>query len=411
MSNPDRLWAVEYEAESAFGEATATFATHRLPVTGMPDFTGLKHPNLRPEFAGQYLQNNFAPIVSTMDGSTFTIKMYLAGHGAATSGATSVVEPEVFLGLVFGNTSVVSAASGTTLTGGTATAPTTTASDTFLDGSLCRIGALGDGDGEGQFYAVASHVTTTLTVLNDLAGAPVNGAVLYSAVNMYIPEDPTDVAVTSVRMRVLTGNLQYLLHGCYPMSAKFTGLNVGEVPMVEIQFGVARWSLTTGGTFPSTVSSNNYTPAANAAGTLIVQTVGTTTRSARSFRDLSIDFTLGHAALRGPGGIGAYQTVIGCKRQPCTATITWTEDADAATTTPALNTLFESTAGVYILLTLSSIATKAVGFFMPRCYAYGDRPVQIADNGVNRLRVTFTAATGPTTTTNLESSAFRFAFS
>lgn len=409
MSNPDRLRALEYEAEASFAEDVSTFATHRLPVLEGSTLD-IKHPNLRPEFSMQRLQEGFAPISGTMDGSTITFRMYLAGHGAATSGATSVAEPEVFLGLVWGNTSVVSASSGDTITGGTAAVPTTTGASGFTAGSLCRIGTLGDGDGNGQFAAVGTHSSNSLTLLTAIDGAPANGAVLYSAVNMYVPEDPTDVSVTSVRFRYLTGNLQYQLHGCYPMSMKFSGLNTGQVPIVELQFGIARWTLTTGGTFPSTVTSNNYVPASNAAGSMFVQDVGTTTRALQTFRDLSIDFTLGHTPLMGPGGIGAYQGTVGCVRQPSTCTISWTVDADAATTTPALDTLFGSTTGKHILVTLSPIATKAVAFYFPRVFFYGDRPTQITDGGVNRLRVTGTAATGPTTTSNLTLSAVRLAF-
>lgn len=409
MSNPARKVALEYEEESAFAEAVATFATHRLPILeGLA--LDLKHPNLRPEFAGQYLQDNFAPISSTMSGSSFTMRMYMAGHGAATSGATSVAEPETFLGLVLGNTALVSASSGDTITGGTASVPTTTGANGFAAGSLCRIGTLGDGDGDGQFYAVASHATNDLTLLTDMPGAPANGAVLYSAVNLYIPEDPTDVSVTSLRFQFLTGNLQYRMHGCYPTSVRFTGLNTGQVPIVEITFGVARWTLTASGTFPSTVSSNNYTPAACAAGSLFVQTVGTTTRATHVFRDLSIDYTHGHTPLMGPGGVGAYQEIVGCVRQPSTIALSFTVDADAATTTPTLNTLFDNATGVHVLYTLNTIATKAVGFYFPRMFAYGDRPVQINDNDVNRLRITLTAARGPTTTTNLTSSAMRIAY-
>lgn len=408
MSNPSRLAELSYESEASFAVDTSTFATHRLPILEALTLD-LKHDNLRPEFVGQYLQDNFAPITSTMAGSSFTFRMYLAGHGAATSGATSVDAVETFIGLLLGNTALVSASAGTTLTGGTAAVPTTTASGTFAAGSLARIGTLGDTDGNGQFVAIGTHVANDLTLLTEIDGAPQNGAVLYSAVNQYIPEDPTDVAVTSLRFRYQTGNLKYQMHGCYPMSIKITGLNTGQIPVMEVQMGVARFSLTTGGTFPSTVTSNNYTPAANAAGSLFAQTVGTTTRSLRTFRDLTIDITYGHTALEGPGGVGAYQTVVGCVRQPWTVVWSWTEDADAATTTPALNTLFESTTGIHLLLTLSTIATKAMGFYTPRAFAYGARPIQFQDNGVNRLRVSFTAARGPTVTNNLTSSAFRWA--
>jgi hypothetical protein len=409
MSNPAQLGAVEYEAESAFGEATATFATHRIPILGPPDLSGLKHPNITPENVQQYLQGGSAPIVGVMDGSTFKTRMYLAGHGSSTSGATSVDPIETFLGLVLGNVPVVSASAGTTLTGGTITVPTTTASGTFLAGSLAPIGALGDGDGEGQMYAIASHSAQDLTLLTDMPGAPANGAVLYSAVNLYLPEDPTDAGVTSVRFRVMTGNLRYLLHGCYPTAFTLSGLSTGQVPICEITWGVARWTLSTGGTFPSTVTSNAYTPASNAAGSMFIQDVGTSTRATQTFRDLQIAVTLGHVPLMGPGGVGAYQGVVGCVRQPTKIEITWTGDADTVTTSPGLNTIFDSTTGKHILISLSTFNGKRVGLYFPKVFFRNDRPVQFNDGGVNRLRVTGEAHTGPTNTSNLTLSAMRIA--
>src|SRR6185437_3387009 len=86
-------------------------------------------------------------------------------------GATASTDLPTLLGFVFG-TSGVSAANGTTATAGTATAITTAASGTFAAGSLCRVGALGDGRGGGQFAAILSHVTTTLTLLTAIGGSP-----------------------------------------------------------------------------------------------------------------------------------------------------------------------------------------------------------------------------------------------
>ena len=404
MSNPGQLGAIEYEAEASFAVDTSTFATHRIPTTVPIDMTGIKHPAITPEFVQQYQQGGSPSISGVMDGSTFTTRLYLAGHGSATSGATSVDAIETILGIVLGN-AAASASSGDTITGGTATVPTTTAASGFSAGSLCRIGLLGDGDGNGQFYRVASHAANSLTLLTDLDGAPANGAVLYSAVCMYLFEVPTSAAFTSIRMRILTGNLRYQLHGCYPTSFTISGLGVGEVPMVDIVWGVARWSLTTGGTFPSTVTSNAYTPASNAAGSMFCQTVGTTTRSKRDYRSLTINCTLGHVPLMGPGGVGAYQGIVGCVRQPTKIEVSWTEDADTVTTTPELNTIFDDATGQHILITLNAVATKAVGFYFPRWYPRGDRPVQFNDGGVNRLRITGDAVTGPTATTDLTASA------
>jgi hypothetical protein len=389
----------------------ATFATLRPSVRTAVDVSGLKHPNIMPEFVQQYMHGGHAPIIGTQDGSTFRTSLYLHGHGSSTSGATSVSADETFIGLALGGTTVVSASAGTTLTGGTATVPTTTASGTFAAGSLAPIGALGDGDGEGQFHVIGGHSTTNLTLLTDMAGAPANGAVLYSAVNMFLNETPTSADVTSIRMRVLTANLQCLLHGCYPTAFTLGNLNTAQVPTLDIDWGVARWGYTTGGTFPSTVTQNAFLPAANAAGSMFVQDVGTSTRALQTFRNLEVKVTLGHVPLMGPGGVGAYQAVVGCRRQPSTIEISWVADADSVTASPALDTMFTSTTGKHILITLNTVAGKRVGIYFPRVFFRGDRPVQFNDGGVNRMRITGTAHTGPTTTNNLTASAMRIAFS
>jgi hypothetical protein len=404
MSHSSLLGAIEWEAESGWGEDITTFATDRPAVLGRVDMSGIMHEKVEPDRVVQYRNDGTAHIPSVMGGS-FRTKMHLQGHGSTTAGAVSDTTFETLLGLVFGSLDQ-SAASGTTLTGGTASVPTTTASGTFAAGSLCRVGALGDGDGSGQFHAIGTHVTTTLTLLTAMDGAPVNGAVLYAPRQIFPIEDPTNSTVASFRMRLLSANLRFELHGVFPRSVSFSGLNTGEIPTIEIEWGVSWWRYTTA-TFPSAVTQLVHTPAPVAAGSFFLNAVGTVTRSLRNIRDFSMDYTLGIEPVMGPGGVGQYQAIVGARRTPDRIKIGWSEDADAATTTPVLDGFWTSALKRHVLYTLSAADGSSVAFYMPQVCITGARPTQVDLNNLNRVRIEGMAYTGPTTTSNLTLSAWR----
>jgi hypothetical protein len=94
----------------------------RIPqVQGAVDASGLVHSRLELQRTVPYLNACPGYTLGTM-GGTFKTKTYLTGHGSTTAGATTATAYETWLGLIFGN-GAVSAAAGTTFTGGTATAP------------------------------------------------------------------------------------------------------------------------------------------------------------------------------------------------------------------------------------------------------------------------------------------------
>jgi hypothetical protein len=406
MSNPGALGSITYESEASFGVDTTTFTTLRLPITAPVDASGLVHNKVDSERVVQYRNDGTAWILATMGGS-FKTKFYLPGHGSTTSGATTITALETLLGLVFGN-AAVSASAGTTLTGGTATAPATTASGTFSAGSLCFVGALGDARGNGQGYAIGTHVTTTLTLLTALLATPTNGDVLYSATTIYPSESPTSTSVTSLRFLLQTANLMYECHGCYPTAVSISGLNAGELPSIEITWAVAWWRYSTS-TFPSTVSTDSSNPGAVAAGSLQVNTVGTATNAPRTYRNFTIDYTLGMETLKGPGGVNAYQDIVGCRRTPDKIKVTWTEDADAATTSPVLPGYGTATNKKHLMYTSSTAAGSRIAIYMPNV-CITNVAVQKVDGNLNRLTTEGVAYTGPTTTNDLTLSAFRLAF-
>jgi hypothetical protein len=402
MSNPGALGAVTYEAESAFAEDTDTTTTLRLPTIGPVDVSGLQHAKIDPDRTRQYRMDGSGWILGTMSGS-FKTKMYLSGHGSVTTGAISITAVETLLGIIFGN--AVTTATGTTLTGGTANIPTTTDSGTLDPGDLCFIGALGDGDGNGQCYAVATHTAANLTLLTDLQGAPVNGAVRYGGTTIYPSSDPTATTISSLRMLLQTANLQYLCHGCYPTAVAISGLNPGEVPTIEVTWAVAWWEYKAS-TFPSAVATDTSNPAAVAAGSLFVNTVGTATSSIRTYRNFSIEYTLGVETLKGPGGVNPYQDIVGCRRTPDSIKVSWTEDADAATTSPVLAGYGTSTNRKHVLWTGSTADGSRIAMYMPNV-CISNVAVQKMDSNLNRLSIEGMAYTGGTTTSPLTLSPWR----
>jgi hypothetical protein len=408
MSNSAKIGFISYEAESAWAENVSTFATYRLPILDEVDTSGLTWSKTESERVSMYRSDGSPHVLMTMGGS-FRTKTYLTGHGSTCAGAVSITGLETLLGDVLGVSAI--GPSGTTLTGGTATVPTTTASGTFAAGGLCRIGTLGDGDGNGQMYPISTHSTTNLTVLVNLDGAPANGAVLYSVCQMY-PSVTGTAAITGKRFLLSKANLAAECHGCFPMSITFAGLNTGEKPTVEIEWGVSWWDWSTT-VPPSAVATDDFAPAANAAGSFFIGTVGTATRAAanlRAVRDLSVTYTLGIAPVMAPGGVNAYQAITGAFRLDDQVSVTWIEDADANTASPVLGGFYEGTDKKHIMITLNAIDGKAVGMYLRNCCSADPYPVQINHNGRNAVRKTYVAYVGPTTTNALTLSPFLLGF-
>lgn len=405
MSNPFSVMEVNYEAETNFGEDVDTVATYKLHLREPVDTSGIEQKKIAAETVSPYRGEPGDWILGTFE-PTFKTKLALPGHGSTTAGSVTITALETLLGIVFGN--AVTTATGSTLTGGTVTAPTTTDSGTLDPGDLCFIGALGDGDGEGQCYPISTHSTTTLNLLVALQGAPANGAVRYGGTTIYPHSDATNSNYTGVRMAIASANTQYLVHGCFPTSVAISGLNPGQVPMIDITWKGA-WFEYKSSTFPSTVSSDTFNPAATAAGSLVVNPVGTTTNTSstrRIYRDLSIEIDLGTIECRGPGGYNAYQDIVGAKRGQDSCKLSWSEYAEATTTTPELPGWGTSTTRRHAMLTLSVSDGSRVAFYFPSLRVM-NVPRRIDIGGVNGYRIECMAGVGPTTTSALTLSKWR----
>ena len=413
MTYPFVLGDIEYAPETAFAETSTTFATHRINAIGPPDVSGLKHDKEPVGNIKAYMHDDQEYVLMGQSG-TFDITLDATGHGATMVGSPTIDALETFLGYVFGNVSASLPAS-TTLTGGTATAPTTTASGTFPAGGLCRIGAAGDARGNGQFHRIGTHAATTLNLLTGMNDTPTNGDVLYPATNFYFHETAfghgINASVPGLRFRFLTPGLQYTCHGCAPVGLKLSGLSAGQRPQWTITYEVSRWSAVTGGTFPSAVTKNQYNPSSVARGSLFVNTVGTATRATRNARELTLDITLGMTMLPSHGTVGQYQKWGACTRMPSSVKWSWIEDADAAATaTPVIQTYGTAGTPKHILLTLSSADGSAVGLYSPNVRV-SSVATPFNHNGVQSVRFEGMACTGPTKTNDLTASMLVAAYS
>jgi len=404
MSNPSSLGAVLFSTESAWAENSSSVAT-RLPVLGSVDASGLVHSQVEAMRVSQYKQGGSSPFPGVMGGS-FKLRTYLTGHGSTTAGAMSATDLRTYLALVLGGSST--GPTGDTFTGGTAAAPTTTGATGFSAGQLGRAGALGDGASEGQWFAVGTHSSNNLTLLTALPAAPDASDVMYSSEVVHVTEGPTVTALTGVRFLLQTANNRFLCHGCYPMSASFSGLANGEIPEVEVEWGVSWWEPEASSTWPSVTSVDQFVPAPSAGGSFFFQQVGTVTRQTYTINSFALNVGLGIVPIMGPGGANQYQAVIGARRVKDTIGFDFTVEAAAASATPTWWSLWSTGSQKYHCLYSVSIADgSAVAFYFPSVCITGDRPTQVDDSGVNRIKVSCTAYTGATTTSDLTLSAMR----
>jgi hypothetical protein len=192
-------------------------------------------------------------------------------------------------------------------------------------------------------------------------------------------------------------------------SVTIGGLNTGDNPFLEVTFTLSWWRYTaTSGV--SAVAQVAYNPAPNAQGSFHLGAVGSTARAHRAIRNFTVTIKLGMVMLDAPGGSNPYQKYVGAKRVPTMITVKIMLDMDAATATPILDALWTTNTGLLAIVTLSTTAGSQLGFCMPQLFPSGSRPMQIANDNVNRYELELVAGTGTTTTTEQTCAALRMAF-
>lgn len=399
-----RLQSLEYVAEGSWAEVSTDMSSAvRIPTTEVVSISGLTHEMVSPSRVVQF-RNQTTKGIPGKQGGSFSFTVYLCGRGSTSAGAVSLSPLSNLLGWAHAS-NTLSASSGTDIDGGssTATALTTTASATFAAGSLFRVGAKGDGGGDGQWAVVGSHATTTLTTLTALPAAPVDGAIVYAADNVYPSE--TTCAVSSRRFQILTADTQWVAHGCYPMGVVYD-IPIGGIATAKVTVGVS-WFEPVSTTFPSAKSVTTDTPAPVAAGSVFFQTVGTATRATLSVRSFSVSYTLGIAPIMGLDGVSPYQSTIGASRTPDACTVAMVVDAAGASSSPTYWADWLTNAGKHLLFSASTADGQAWAMYFPQLFWDGNRPTQEESDGLNRLSLNLKASTGPTTTTDLTASMFR----
>lgn len=405
MSRDSRLGAIEYATEASFAVASTTFGA-RVPIISPVDPSGLTQAKIVNPATVQYLGDGGEPIMGILGGS-IKMDLHLPGHGSTTAGAITLQEHEDLLGYAIGRAAATGA--GTTATGGTVTAPTTTSSGAFAPGEILWFGSLADAKGDGQPAVVSTCVTTTTNLLTALPAAPANTDVIAGSVMIYPDEDVGTAAVQSMRFRQLTANQQYACHGCFQTGTAISGFGSGETPKASIDWAVSRWSPVSV-TFPSATAVDTFQPAPTAAGSLFVQAVGTTTRQTYVCRDFQLNITTPTQPLMGPGGVDASQVIVGAQRLKHEVTVSFTVDAQTASATPTWPARFSATTRYHVLFNANGAATgKRVAVYLPNACFEGSQIVQSSTDGINRERITLRGYTGTDTTSALSKSSFRIA--
>lgn len=388
-ARPSQLGAASYEVESSWAEAVDTWGT-RLQLLGEPILPSDIQSRIAEPITQQYREEGKMGVRGPWKGS-FTVRLALTGSGG-TGGTGAQTATDLYTLLV----NAIGGGSASAV-GGTVGTPTdastfTTSGATLESGNMIRLGALGDGDGEGQFLAVNNISTATL--LTAAAGAPLTAAVVYAPLHVY-PLEQAGTAIVSTRWLLQTANGQWSAKGCFPTALSFGGLQVGEMPYVDITYGVSRWA-EANETFPDATATDAKDGAIVAAGSCFLQDVGTVTRQTFSIRNWNLNIDLQTQPLMGPGGLDGYQTIVGAVRTRCAASLSLTADAEASGTN-TLNDIYTTGTLQHCLMTLSATAGKSLGFYFPNCRPT-DYVTQEASDGLNRRTLALEALTGQTTT-------------
>jgi len=167
MANPSNLGAMRFADESSFGEVSATF-DERLEVIAPIDVSGLTQELELVDPQVQYQNDGSLPMRGVQGGS-FTVSLYLCGHGSATTGSLTATAEENFISRCLGDLDATS--DGGVVNTVTNAEQFTTTGVTVNNGGLIRVGVLGDGRGEGQYSAV--KVASTMTLHTALGASPV----------------------------------------------------------------------------------------------------------------------------------------------------------------------------------------------------------------------------------------------
>lgn len=393
-ANSAVLGGVLYADEATFGDFAVTTFDEALRHIGPIDLTGLTQEKQDTAPVLQ-LQNEGSQHTRMVQGGSFKISQHLTGHGSSVAlGSVLANQLETFLGRVIGNLNVANEGTTGVVAASTVTVPVVADGSAIADDSIIRIGALGDGDGEGQFFAVASEAANAVTLLTDMPGIIADGAEVFAPAFVHPNEGPNSSILTSMRFELLTGNAHVRCWGCFPSSVEFSGLSPGELPLVTVTMQVSKW-LPVNSTFPHAVSVDSFSPAPVAAGSLFLNTFGTTTRQTFAVREFNFGLDFQTVPLLGHGSGDGHVNIIGAKRIKCMATCDFVLEAEATGTYTHADRWNTSEVGISAehLLYSFSVGTdgQAGAIYLRKCRMVGERPLQQDVDGLNRQRLFYMA--------------------
>ncbi len=410
MANASKHGALLYSEESSFGETSTSF-TLGLPIIGEIDLTGLTQEKQSLDPVIQYLGESVQDVRMTQSGS-FTVALYLTGHGSAVaSGAVTANQYETFLGSVLGG--INAAQTGTAVASGASASQfdvTGGQGSQLVDGAMIKLGALGDGDGESQFYGIDTISTDTVTTLNEAAGTPAAAQTVFAPVNLYPTADPTSTTMTSFRFEALTANAHVQMHGCIPTALEWSGFSPGELPMVTVTISVSRWT-TASSTFPQTgVTIDRFAPAPVTTGSLFINTHGTAARTVYSVREFNFSTAFNSQLIPGPASGNEHQLFVDARRLDVVGRAEIVIDTETTGTyshgdrwnTSEISVAFEHF--VYTMTCARDGASLALMF--RKAKMIGPRPLQFNLDGLNRQRLVYESVTDTSGTNDLTRSGW-----
>ena len=396
----DIAWDIE-SSSSAWAEDVDTM-TYGLRLSEPIDVSGIRRRRLAPDRVVGVRNDGTKSTLGPWDIS-FSFSCWLTGRGSTSAGAVTLTDLYRLIGHAIGS-SAVAASSGTTFSGGTANQPTTAASGTFTAGGVLFGGTLGDGDGDGLAYALSGHSGNTLTLLNNLNGAPVNGAVVLAPDLAYTAA--SSCTMTGLRFRIETADLQWIVHGCVITGITIAQTNPGENPKLTFQVR-GSWAEYKAATFPTASPAGPTAPKIthNASGACFLNTLGTATAALIKLRQFSVNVGLGIAIVEGGLGVNSGQTITGATRTMDSITVSMTVDGEGADTTPTYHDLADANTSQHAMITLQGGDGNACAIRFNNLCWNEPGPRQVSVNGRNCTAFDFMAYNGTTTTTDLTRAA------
>lgn len=413
MATPFRTQELRFSAESSFAEnilapGSNTFTTS-LPCIGIP-VVSLDHARVDDTSINSRVNDSRPGYKGAPRGGSLEFTVYACGHGGATTGALTENFLYTLLSKALGGGS--STDSGTTVSSGADanTFDTVANPADFTAGSIFRLGAAGDGRGNGQCGVVSTVATQTVDCLTSFDGTPSAADVVYGMMQVYPVNGFSDGGGTTKTLRFIASNTdtgaQWQALGCQAESITL-GWSVGGLPTLTFRYRVAYW-VRQADTTPSAVTISSCDPAPVAGADLFFQTTGTATRNTLAVQSMQLSIGLGLVPLMTVGGDAPFQTITGYVRTGVTADATFR----LHTWDSAYETLWDtdgsSSTYKHVLFQNTTTDGRVFAGYMPRMYIVGSRPTREDVDGLTGVSFQMRAREHTVTTSDLTRSLIRF---